>query len=204
MKLIAIIASVVLLLSGCQSLPVSDQYSIVKGYPGNTYGKDEGVTCETDCLVWGDIPGHEDECWQLVVRRGVVEFAIEGINEGEAIKALVLSYEIEDTDNDGRLLIAPVYAQPSAADWNMAWGDIYDGMGWDGHSGDQTRYYGFITKDTNSVILNENALGDFEGAVGMGQGWFAMGFRHQDDLSNETRVTKLTNLQLTVVFEEER
>lgn len=189
-----------------QSFAPTDQFSVVKGYPGNSYARidiENAISIETYCLVWGDIPGYEKECWQLVVRRGMVEFPLPFV-EGEPIKSLILSYEIGATDNDDPLLIAPVYSQPSAADWNLAWGVLYDGLGYDGHSGDQTRYYGFLRKDVNFVVLNENAITDFEAAAAMGQGWFAMGFRHQNDLSSESiRSTEIRHLKLTVVLDED-
>lgn len=199
MKLFGVCAVLLSLVLGCKPLPVAstDEFCIVKGSPGNSYSRDEGITIETYCLVWSDTPYMPKECWERVTRRGFVEFDISRVKKN--FTQVAIAYKLEST-TDVRLLAAPVGTQPSKADSWEALSSLYLGLGYDGHSGDQTRYYGFIEKNTEYTLLNENAVADLNAALVSGQKWFGMGFRHQDDLSNYELEATMKDVKLVLIY----
>lgn len=179
----------VFLIAGCSLAPSelnpSDQFSVLKGFPGNTYSRDDAKTIETYCVVRSEDGG---ECWQLVVRRFFVEFTI----PDKPVDRIVLTFDPVGGKN--HLLLSALDKQPSKASYNAEWSDLFN------MAGDQTAYYGAITNESDQIELNQTAVDDFNAAVAAGQGWFAIGFRHSDDLKSFEQKTNLVDVQIKLFF----
>ena len=122
-----------------------------------------------------------------------MEVDLSKIPKNFKVSAIILQYRA-DPPISGTVYVLPVVGRPTDA-LNGTWaGDMFNSLGFD----EATDCFAILDED---ISLSDTAVSELQNAISSGQGWWAIGLRWQNEISDDDEAVTLSKVVLILLGE---